>query len=547
MHASVSFRAGVRLFGRFQASHLFRLLTAAALLFFLSSEAHAAQVGVKYNRPKYEYPEKVISDFERLQKDRIRAVMIALPWDSWEPWENTLDEPFIRTKLSAVLQYCYENRIRVILASHCSFWGSHGNWTLPAWIRSKPSYRSATSALIDPEIRAAHIHYLKRLIDATRHFPAVEGYNILNEPVVATKWYLENAAGRTEFDARWEGVFLIADEIKRHMIKEKARQFVIIGNGNADHGHEAFIWNHTGKRDLIPLWTQMTDRIAAQGIPALLASETWYPNRPSLRTEGTLTYTVLKAWKKAGSAAEIKTRWLDTADASAVTFDYDAVYEYEGLANAAVKDLQAFYVWRVGSVEGSDKLVSLLHHREGDSATPYYSALRDLASGVDSFEALGGLLPESGGQGIEFNPSLAPPAISKFWQGTGSITAQKENLPPEEKVESRSSARMILEPGQSLSRSVITAHWQDSGVTQDDSFTFWAYTEKETSVDLMASAGDRILRERVTLKPRVWEVYRVPFKALGLSDDDISSIRSVGFENGGQAAVDFLVDEFLIR
>ncbi len=538
---------GVHLLSSVLISHRFRRFIAAALVLFSSAEAQAAQVGVKYNRPKYEYPEKVISDFERLQKDRIRAVMIALPWDSWEPWENTLDEPFIRTKLSAVLQYCYENKIRVILASHCSFWGSNGNWTMPSWIRSKPSYRSATSALIEPEIRAAHIDYLKRLIDATRHFPAVEGYNILNEPVVATKWYLENAAGRAEFDARWDGVFLIADEIKRHMIKEKARQFVIIGNGNADHGHEAFIWNQTGKRDLTPLWTQMTDRIAAQGIPALLASEKWYPNRPSLRTEGTLTYTVLQAWKKAGSVAEIKTRWLDTSDASAVTFDYDSVYEYEGLANASVKDLEVFYVWRVGSVEGSDKLVSLLHHRDGDSATPYYSALRDLASGVDSFEALGGLLPESGSQGIAFNPSLAPAVISKYWQGTGTLTAQKENLPPREEVESRSAARMTLQPGQSMSRSVIASHWQDSGVSSEDSFTFWAYTETETSVDLIAAAGDRIVRETVTLKPLSWSVYRVSFESLGILDDDIASIRSVGFENRGETEAHFLLDEFLIR
>lgn len=528
-------------------SHRFWRFIPAVFILSAAFEVQAAQVGVKYNRPKYEYPEKVVGDFERLHKDRIRAVMIALPWESWEPWENTLDEPFIRTKLSAALQYCYENKIRVILASHCSFWGSQGNWTIPAWVRAKPSYRSATSALIDPEIRDAHIRYLKRLIDSTRHFPAVEGYNILNEPVVATKWYLENAAGRAEFDARWEGVFFIADEIKRHMVKEKARQFVIVGNGNADYGSEAFIWHQTGKRDLKPLWTQMTDRISAQGIPALLASEKWYPNRPSLRTEGTLTYTVLQAWKKAGSVAEIKTRWLDTADASAVTFDYDAVYEYEGMANASVNDLEAFYVWRVGSVEGSDKLVSLLHHREGDSATPYYSALRDLASGVDSFEALGGPLPESGGQGLEFNPSLAPAAVSKYWQGTGVITAQKENLPPPEKVESRSAARMILQPGQSLSRSVIASHWRDSGVTEDDSFIFWAYTEKETSVDLIAAAGDRILREHVTLKPHVWEIYRVSFKSIGLLDNDISEVRNVGFENRGEAAADFFVDEFLIR
>lgn len=198
-------------------------------------------------------------------------------------------------------------------------------------------------------------------------------------------------------------------------------------------------------------------------------------------------------------------------------------------------------------MEGSNKLVSLLHHREGDSATPYYSALRDLASGVDSFEALGGPLPESGSQGIDFNPSLAPAAVSKYWQGTGTLTAQKENLPPREEVESRSAARMTLQPGQSMSRSVIASHWQDSGVSSEDSFTFWAYTEKETSVDLIAAAGDRTVRQTVTLKPLIWEVYRVSFESLGISNDDIAAIRSVGFDNRTQAAAEFLVDEFLIR
>lgn len=522
-------------------SSFFFLMTLAA------SVSWAAQVGIKYNRPKREYPEQVLADFKRFRDDRIRAVMIALPWAAWEPWENTLDEPFIRTKLSAVLQYCYENNIRVILSSHCSFWGKSGDWTIPDWVRAKPSYRSATSALTDPALREAHIAYLKRLVDATRKFPTVEGYNILNEPAAATRWYVEDAKGRAEFDARWEGVFVIADALKKYMKESGVAQFLILGNGNADQGYESFIWNHTGKRDLSPLWSDTLDRISAQGIPALLAAAKWYPDRPSLRTEGALTYAVLQAWHKAGNITEIKSRWLDTSDASAVTFDYDAAYEYEGLANAAVRGLQAFYVWRVGNQEGSSRFVSLLHHRDGDSATPYYSALRDLASGVDSFEALGSPLPQSGKEALSFDAASAAPGLSKDWQGTGTILGQKDQLPPPELVESRSAARVILKPGEEVLRSVIAAHWADNGVSLDDSFVFWARAEKETRLHLTVLLPARKLTREITLKSGDWERCAVPLHDLEIKSEDIPQIQKVGFENPAETEAVFFLDEFLIR
>lgn len=529
-----------RFFAAFSVSAI--LISSAPL-----PRAEAAQAGLKYNRPKYEYPDQVLPDLDRFARDRLRALMIALPWESWEPWEGKLDEPFIRTKLSAVLQRCYENGIQVILASHSSFWGSHGNWTIPDWVRRKPGYRSATSALTDPGIRALHADYLKRWIAATQHFPAVIGYNILNEPAVATQWYVENPAGRREFEARWEGTLEITKTVHDFMKAGQVTQFLVVGNGNADPGLEKFIWKTSGAQDLTPLWTEWTGRMGAQGIPALQAAQSWYPARSSLRTEGALTYTVFEAWKKAGGIEGIRTRWLDKADASSMTFDYDAAYDYEGLANAAVPGLEAFYVWRVGSIEGSKKLVSLLHHKNGDSMTPYYAALRDLASGVDSFETLGGPMPAGGKDALDYDPAAAPAGLSKRWSGTGTIEPWKENLPPRSEAESSSAARVMLVPGAGVSREVIAAHWRDNGVTNGDAFTFWAYTEKETSVDLTAAVRDRIARGTVTLKPLGWSVYRVPFELLGIAEADIPAIRSVGFENRGQAAADFLVDEFMIR
>ncbi|HTL48331.1 MAG TPA: hypothetical protein VL688_09780, partial [Verrucomicrobiae bacterium] len=460
----------------------------------------------------------------------------------WEPEEGRLDENLMKNGLHEVLKFCETHNIRVVIAVHCSFWGVSGNWTVPAWIQKRPEFRVSTNVLTKPEFRDAYISFLNRLIDTTRGYEAVKGYNILNEPVVATSWYVKDSKGRADFQTRWEGTLEIGERVKQHLQEESIPQFLVIGNGNADPGYEPYVWENTGKRDLRPFWTNVMDRIAAQGTPALLASVKDYPDRARLRTEGALTYAVLKAWREAGDPAEIKTRWLDTSDASAVIYDYDAAYDYEGLANAAVPGLEAFYVWRVGSIESSPRFVGLLDRE--NKGTPYYAALRDLASGVDSFEALGSL-PESGKEALRFDPDKAPAAVSKRWSGSGRIEGEKENLPPD--VESRAAARITLGPGQSVFRSVIPAHWKDNGVTAADGFTFWAQAGKEIPLTLAVKAGNKSFPASVTLTAGTWKEYHVPFQALGLADTDLTAVTDVGFENASGATAEFVIDDFLIR
>ncbi len=524
------------------------LLLPALVLFLLAvfcPESRAAEAGIKYNRTKAEYPEKVLTDMRRFNKDRIRTVMIALPWAEWESGEGRIDEAFIKNQLAPVLSYCEAHKIKVILSSHCSFWEHSGNWTIPPWIRLRSGFTSAVSALTDPGIREEHTAYLKRLVDATHGYPAVTGYNILNEPVAATHWYIKDKRGRADFDSRWEGVLSISRSVKKYMRQIRASQSLMIGNGSSEEGYEKYVWENNGTLDLNYFWTETLDRIAGQSIPLLRASAEKYPGRSRVRTEGILTYKFLEAWKKAGDMKEVKARWEEGADESPVLFDYDAAYDYEGEGNASVPDLEAFYVWRAGSIEGSEGFTFLLDHKRGDRPTPYYSALRDLASGIDSFEALDPEgLPRDGASGLLFNPDQAKPGISKRWTGTGVITGQKEVLPPG--LESRAAARIRLEAGQFIFRSVIPAHWKDNGVKSSDSLDLWVFSEKPAQVDLSVKTGRRVFKRKMALIPG-WQQYRAPLKSLGITEISLPDIRGVGFENSGPQALEFFVDDFLIR
>ncbi len=526
-----------------------RLSLSAAFSIFLCAlpcpQVHAAEVGIKYNRPKAEYPEKVINDLKRFERDRIHTVMFALPWSEWESSEGHIDENFIREKLSPVLSYCNAYKIKVILSSHCSFWEHSGNWTIPPWIRLKSHYKSSVSVLTEPGIREEHMAYLKRLVDATRGYPAVAGYNILNEPVAATHWYVKDKKGRADFDSRWEGVLMITRAVKKYMRQLRASQFLIIGNGSSEAGYEKYVWENNGKQDLNYFWTQTMDRISGQGIPVLMASVEKYPGRPRIRTEGVLTYTFLDAWKKAGDFQKVKSRWEEGADDSAVIYDYDSAYNYEGEANALVPDLEAFYVWRAGSVEGSSSFTFLLDHKRGDRATPYYAALRDLASGVDSFETLQSSdLPKDGAAASSFDPDKAKPGISVRWTGTGSIKGEKENLPPG--IESTAAAHIKLEPGQSVRRSVIPVHWKDNGVKPSDSFDFWADAEKTVPLDVIVKTTEEERKRQMVLNPG-WHKYRIPMQTLGITQENLSLVRQVGFGNDSRQEIDFFADDFLIR
>jgi hypothetical protein len=525
-----------------------RLLLPAVAALLLPVQAFGARVGIKYNRAISEYPAAVIADLTRFHADRIDTVMLCFPWNQLEPTEGQFPANFIRDRLKPVLEFCAANRMSVILSNHCEYWGEKGNWSIPAWAQKKPGYTSATACLTAPAVREAHIAYLRRLVDATRDFPAVVGYNLLNEPVAPTKWFVENANG--DFFARWEGVLKICTDLRKHLTKAKARQFLIIGNHGAERGFEAFAWKSAGKLDLVPLWTGTLDKIAAQSTTALLDAGKWYADRPKIRTEGYLAFATLGKTSDTEDFGKSRSKpaggtFSETADHCATYYDYDAVYDYEGLSNAAVPRLEAFYAWRVGGPDGSAKHLEFLDHRHGDRPTPYYRALRDLASGIDSFETLDrAVLPKSGRDTVAFDPVPAAPGISKRWIGTGKLTALKDNLPPGS--DSTIAARLVLLPGQSSVKEVIAAHWKDCGVTAADYLTFAARVDTPTTVTLVVQTSRGTRSAPVSLLAGPWSTQRVPLRPL-LTDAELLLVQRVGFTNQTKAPLTLLLDEFLIR
>lgn len=511
---------------------------------------HAAQVGIKYNRGAFEYPKVVLRDLQRLHADRIDTIMLCLPWAQWEPLEGQLNSKFIATGLTPVMDFCASNNITVVISSHCDFWGEEGDWSIPGWVRNKPEYKSSTSCLTEPGIRALHISYLTRMIDATKDFPAVVGYNILNEPVTATKWFLEKAKG--SFLGRWDGILQICGEVRRHMKEVKAHQYLIIGNHGAEEGLESYCWKRADKYDLFPLWSQTLDKIAAQGTTALRESCKWYPDRPKIRTESSLNFAVLGGIRDTEDfGAKVRPKKdkgpsKAAVDPGTVYYDYDSIYDYEGLANASVPMLEAFYAWRIGSPDGSVKHLAFLDHRHGDRPTSYYWAMRDLASGVDSFETYDkSAIPKGGKETFSFDPPSAQAGISKRWTGTGSLEGQKQDLPPG--TDSTIAARMVLQPGQSVMRSVIAAHWKDSGVRATDAFTFQGRADASGNLTLVVVTKQYTRMVPFALQQGDWRAYRIPLRALNLGDGDISTVQKVGFTNQSRNRQSLVIDDFLIR
>ncbi|MDD5216661.1 MAG: hypothetical protein PHN49_04855 [Candidatus Omnitrophica bacterium] len=505
----------------------------------------AAQVGIKYNRSKWEYPKPALSDFKRFSEDRIRTVMICLPWGQWEPAEGKVDEYFISKRLAPVLRFCEKHKISVILSNHCSYWSAKGNWSMPDWLLQKPGFESATSALTVASIRAHQISFLNRWIDATRSYPCIAGYNILNEPVSATKRYFKFARG--EFDQRWEGTYEIVKAVWEHLREIRAPQFLIIGNASCDVGFERYMWENTGKMDLTVLWNNYLDPVAAQNLQMLMAACPWYPGRAKIRTEVAFNFKLLEAARKVDfDYAKIRTQWSPTADHTPALYDYDAVYDYEGLATAAVPDLKSFYVWRVGSSNGSADELLLFDHRHADRPTPYYWALRDLASGIDSFETLDAAsLPKNGKENLALDPQKTKPGISKRWNGSGTIVGQKKDIAWG--TGSTIAARLILEPGQSMLHSVIPVHWRDSGVTAADGLVFQAKLIQGGELTLVARQGDKEFRCPVRIKAKRWKGYRVSFKDLGIREGDIGFLEQVGFANESDEKQVIFLDDFLIH
>ncbi|CAN5721505.1 hypothetical protein BH11VER1_BH11VER1_21040 [soil metagenome] len=526
-----------------------RCIVLMAGLTLITWPLSAAQIGIKYNREISEYPKAVLKDMERFRRDRINTVMLCFPWNQTEPAESQLAPELISEKLAPVLEYCAANHITVVISNHCSYWGEGGDWSIPGWIKSKPAYKASESCLNQPEIRALHTSFLKRLITATKDYPAVIGYNILNEPVAATKWYLDEM--ESAFNARWEGVLDICQQVRKHMTEIGAKQYLIIGNHGTDAGLEAYAWKNTGKYDLTPLWTTLLDKIASQGTTALLESTKWYPDRPKIRTEGYLSFAMVGATRDTEDFGKLKPKggkgtYEKTADHEATYYDYDGAYDYEGLSNAKVPNLEASYAWRVGTSNGSAKSLTFLDHRHDDRPTPYYWALRDLAAGVDSFECFDrAVLPKKGVENATFDALAAKPGISKRWEGTGSITGNREDLPPE--ADSTMAARVVLQAGQSVMKKVITAHWPMSGVNATESFTFWAKAMTPTTLTLVVKTSNGTRMAPVALQPGIWTNCRVPLQTLQLKDADIPKIDSVGFVNQTRVMQAIVLDEFLIR
>ncbi len=526
---------------------MFKRMIAGLILILMwvggTVELDAAQVGIKYNRPKSEYPDKALADFKRFSDDRIKTVMICLPWSQWEPVEGKIDQEFISQKLAPVLKLAEANGMKIIISSHCSFWGTKGDRTIPRWVKAKPGFGSSTSALTHPLIRSYHTSYLIRLIKATRDFSSVQGFSLLNEPVAATKFYLTKA--KTEFDARWEGVLDIISKVKKYKEATQLSQYLIIGQHGADTGYGHYVWKNTDKYDLTLLWTQWLDKISAQGLVPLQESMAWYPERPKIRTEGVLTFALLKARSGDGNLGRTKTQWSQSKDYGAAVYDYDLVYEYEGEGNATIPKLEAFYSWRIGSPDGSSKHLTFLDHRRGDRPTPYYWALRDLAAGVDSFETIDPSgLPINRKATLIFNPDVAKPGISRYWLGSGKIVGQREILP--NVAESTFAAKVMLKPKQSVFREVVASHWRDSGVKESDAFCFWGKVETPFKITLIVRLSEGELQQSLSLTPG-WNYYRISFQSLGITRDKIPSIRSVGFVNETLSEQTFFLDEFLIR
>jgi hypothetical protein len=520
---------------------------AATLLILSTWAVQAAQIGIKCNRGLSEYPKEVLSDLERFHRDRISTVMLCLPWNQLEPEEGRLADGLVENRFRPVLDFCAANRITVILSNHCSYWGDKGDWSIPGWVKTKPGFESSTSCLRSPAIRELHTAFLKRLVSATKDFTAVTGYNILNEPVAATKWYLDEA--KDDFMGRWDGVVDICQQLRQHMSESGAKQFLLIGNHGTDTGLEAYAWKSTGKHDLTALWTKTLDKVAAQGSTTLIEAGKWHADRPKIRTENYLSFAFAKSASDTedfGKLGKTKTGFQEAADNAAVYYNYDAAYDYEGLTSAAVPKLEAIYPWRVGAPNGSATQLTFLDHRHGNRPTPYYWALRDLAAGVDSFETLDAAsLPKEGSENEGFDPIAATPGISKRWEGTGTMTANRQDLPPG--IESNLAARIILQPGQSIMRKVIAAHWKDGGVTSTDSFVFQAKPVTPGPLTLVVKTSSGTKLAPVVVTPGQWNSCRVPLQTLQLRDTDIPKIQSVGFINQSRTMQALVLDEFMVR
>lgn len=499
------------------------------------------QFGIKYNRGVFEYPDAVLTDLDRFAADRITTVMLSLPWSQWTEGDGHLDQDFINGPLREVLDFCEQMNITVILSVHCSFWGENGDWSIPDGVRAEPSYVSSSSVITNPVFQQKYIEFIQNLISSTHQFPAVIGYNILNEPVAATE--VSTRDGIDEFQARWAGVINITETIKAHMdnIGFARTPGLIVGMANGDPEYAEYIWNDSELFDLSSFWTETLNVISGQYLNVLAKSEPYFPYIAKIRTEGFLSFAVQEAQLEGRPYC-----WDEDAEHAAMYYDYDAIYEYEGLGNASINNLMSAYVWRVGSPDGSKKHLRILDHRNDNRPTPYYYALRDLASGVDSFEAYhSSILPENEENNLAFDMTSAQIAISKFWSGTGRIEPRRQPAPLS--TSSTMSAKINLLPGEYLGRSVISTHWTSNNVGLESNFQFEGWSDVPGSLSLFVDTKDARYFAEVYFPGSGWESVRVKIADLGFPVEDISEISMVGFQNQTASTVSILVDDFLIR
>ncbi|MCC6682957.1 MAG: hypothetical protein IT445_18820 [Phycisphaeraceae bacterium] len=485
---------------------------------------NAAQVGIQYVRGKYTYPETALSDFQRFHEDRINTVMISMPWSHWENQPGTIDPVFLGN-MAPVFLYAEQNSMSVVIASHINVNdGTDGNWQIPTWIQNMDEYIAPSSYLTVPEVRTEHVAYINRLIDATKNYPAVVGYVISKEAVSSTQWYVTNPTGRAIFDARWVGLIDNVQRVRQHMDVTDVTQYLAIGGNDQDPNYAAYTWANNGTVNLAEFWTETCDVIGNQGAAGLQRAGQWYPDTPKVRTEGRLY--------------------------GAGMYDYDLAYDYEGLQNAAVSNMLAFYPWHVGEFSNPWNLtLQILDDRNDARGTPYYWALRDLASGVDSFETIDQAdLPATDWTSqLAFDPTTASPGISSRWMGTGDIVGQKDRLPVQA-PQSTIAATITLDIGEYVKRSVVAAHWVDSGVTAGDAFTFLARTDGDYDVILVAEmTGHSPVGSMIHVSGTEWRRYEVSFSELELTETEISQITTVGLYNFSSEAMNFDIDEFLIR
>lgn len=504
----------------------------------------AAQVGIKYNRPKSAYPKIAIRDFERFHRDRINTVMIALPWSQWEPSKGSIDNHFISTGLKPVLEYASTHGMTVILANHSVYSGKRGNWTIPAWARKISGYSNARSALTLPEVQEAQADFLKRLIESTYKQSSIIGYNILNEPAIASEYHITR--NNKDFQQRWEGTIKIVNDVNEYLKNLHSKHFLVIGNAGSPSRYGALLWSNTGKYNLHNLWGNSLGMIGAQSDNQLREADRWYRDAPKIRTEGYMSFARLP---RSGTAAKglARYKWQPGRGNMATYYDYDNSYTYEGLANTGINNLRAFYVWRVGSTDNKSKHIGLLDARN-HFPTPYYFALRDLASGIDSFEAYSqDTMPLTSAATRIFNPQHAVPGISVRWQGTAKIKAERYDVPAHS--ESTMAAQLDMSPGTYLTRSVISCHWKDNGVISNDSLIFEAknITTSPITVTLKIDVAKKSISRNINIQTNSWQHYAIRLADFGIKNADIPHIKGISLHNGNKKKISFLLDNILIR